>query len=82
MKSDSFQKRIRLLNPPGGRQPGRVDEETQAKISELSTEVETKVNQILTQAQQEKFAELKVEALFDLSLLRQQPAFTARRNNE
>ena len=45
----------------------------QAKLKELSEEFEKKVNQILTESQQEKFADLKGKP-FELTRLRAQPS--------
>lgn len=72
MNDDITQKRIKLLNPPGGRPLGPVSEEIQTKMKELLTESETRASQILTQSQLEKYAEL-IGKPFDLALLRQQP---------
>lgn len=73
------QKRTKLLNPPEGRQPGRVSEEIQTKVKELLAETETRVNEILTDDQRTKLTELKGKP-FDLSLLRQQTGGFFNRN--
>jgi hypothetical protein len=76
----SFEKRTKLLNPPEGRLPGPVRDEIQAQVNDLQAELEKKFNEILTEAQRNKLAELKGKP-FDLSLLRPAPGEGPRRRS-
>jgi beta-lactamase regulating signal transducer with metallopeptidase domain len=68
---EMFRKRVAIFNPNGGRGPPDVDEAK--KNDALNAQWSTKVNEILSKAQQEKLAELRGKP-FDMSLLSSQPS--------
>ena len=66
---DRFQKIRNVNNPAEGRPLGPANEETRRKIEEITTETQSRGEQILTAEQRQKFADLKGKP-FDLSSLR------------
>ncbi len=69
---EMFQIRRKLLNPPDGGNGGVVSDEVQKKVDETKMETDKKINQILSEEQQKKLAEMKGKP-FDMALLRVNP---------
>ena len=73
---EMFQIRRKLLNPPDGSVRGVVSTELQKKMDDAKAEQDKKINQVLSEEQQKKLAELKGTP-FDMALLRVRPTQTS-----